>query len=43
MGLFLGASVITVCEILDLLIYNTYRKFKRLNTNDRVFVVKEKE
>ena len=43
MGLCLGASVITVCEILDLLIYNAYRKFKRLKSNERVFVVKEKE
>ena len=27
MGLLLGASVLTICEIIDLFLYNAFRKF----------------
>ena len=35
MGLFLGASVITLFEILDLLIYNGYKKMTEKKTQDK--------
>ena len=35
MGLFLGASVITLFEILDLLIYNGYKKMTARKTRDK--------
>ena len=33
MGLFLGASIVTVCEIFDVVIYNALRKLKCRHSN----------